>query len=396
MACGCGYRRRLREDRAVARLPKTHYLDNCATTPVDPRVLGAFERACRGAWGNPSSAHARGIAAADLLDASREAIGDAFGLSPEGIAFCASGSEALHAALWGLAARDPALRFVTTAAEHAALRAPLRLLRGLGRKVADCPIGPDGCIDQDRLDELLSGGRAVLCYSPANHETGAAQDAAALYSIARSRGALVLMDAVQGAPRLPPARWAPFADFAAVSAHKLYCPKGSALLWRRPELRLRPCRYGGGQEGGLFPGTENVGGVAAFAEGARILAAALREESVLLGALEKDFFALCAKGGLELAMESPEDHAPGIFCVSLPWAGEMETLMTGLARAGLCLSRFSACADRVDGPSRVLMAMGRSREAACRSLRIGLGRFSLREDLAVLVRELAAAREAAQ
>lgn len=388
MACPCGYRKRLREDRAVSRAPKVRYLDYCATAPVDPRVLGAWERACRGAWGNPSSAHARGIAAAELLDGSRAAIGAALGLESAGIAFCASGSEALHAALWGLAARDPALRFATTPIEHAALRAPLRLLRGMGRSVVECPVGPDGRVELDRLDALLSGGRSVFCYSPVNHETGAVQDAAALYAVARARGALVLMDAVQAAPRLRPELWAPYADMTALSAHKLCCPKGSAFLWKRPGIRLRPFRFGGVQEGGLFPGTENAGGVAAFAEGARLLAAELPEEAAALGALEKDFFGLCGKRGVELVRESPEDHAPGVFCVSLPWASDMDALMTGLARAGFCLSRFSACADRIDGASRILKAMGRSDEAASRSLRIGIGRFTVRDDLAALAGEL--------
>jgi cysteine desulfurase len=217
-----------------------------------------------------------------------------------------------------------------------------------------------------------------------NHETGAVQDTAALFALARRRGAVVLMDAVQTAPRLSPSRWAPYADLVAISAHKLHCPKGSALLWRRTGLRLRPFRFGGGQEDGLFPGTENVPGIAAFAEGARLLASSLADESVVLGSLEKDFFGLCGKRGLEIVKVSPEDHIPGVFCVSLPWANDMEALMTGLARAGLCLSRFSACSDRMDGPSRVLLAMGRTPEEASCSLRIGLGRFSVREDLAAL------------
>jgi len=407
MACGCGYRKRLREDREVRRVQKTHYLDNCATTMPDPRTLGAFERACRSDWANPSSPHAAGLAASERLEGYRETIGRTFACGSAGIAFCSSGSEALHAGLWGLALRYPSLRFVATPLEHAAVRAPLRLLRAQGREVRECPVDGDGRIVLRELAALLSDERgatspdrgspgtapqAVLVYSPVNHETGNVQDAAAIRKAATAAGVLVFLDAVQTAPRLPAASWAPFCDLFAVSAHKLHAPKGSALLWTSPALRLHAFRFGGSQEGGLFPGTENVPGIAAFAEAARLLPGALAEEGVRLAALEKDFYDLCGKRDIFLERESAADHAPGVFCVSFPWIADMEAFMTGLARRGICASRFSACSDRVDGASAALRAMGRPESRSRTSLRIGLGRFSAREDLAALASALADAR----
>lgn len=404
MACGCGYRKRLREDREVRRVQKTHYLDNCATTMPDPRTLGAFERACRSDWANPSSPHAAGLAASERLEGYREAIGKAFACGSAGIAFCASGSEALHAGLWGLALRYPALRFVTTPLEHAAVRSPLWMLRALGREVRDCPVDGNGRIVREELASLLAAGggleraapeklqAAVLVYSPVNHETGNVQDVAAIRKAAAEAGALVFLDAVQTAPRLPASSWAPFCDLFAVSAHKLHAPKGSALLWAAPSLRLHAFRFGGSQEGGRFPGTENVPGIAAFAEAARLLPGALAEERLRLAALEKDFYDLCGKRGIPLERESAADHAPGVFCVSFPWISDMEEFMTSLARRGICASRFSACSDRVDGASAALRAMGRSEVRSRTSLRIGLGRFSAREDLAALAGALEDAR----
>ena len=396
MACGCGYRKRLREDREVRRVSRTHYLDYCATTPPDPRTLGAFERACRADWANPSSAHACGIAAGERLEGYRSIAAEAFARPAEGVSFCSSGSEALHAGLWGLAVRYPDAGFVTSGVEHSALRAPLRMLRSLGRTVRECPVDGDGRIDPDGLRKLLRGRRpssagspgTILAYSPVHHETGAVQDARALWEVAREEGAVVFMDAVQTAPRLPASVWSSYAHLFAVSAHKLCAPKGSALLWKEPTIRLRPFRYGGGQEGGLFPGTENVPGVAAFAEAARIAAAELSNELRVLAALELDFFTACEQRGVPLEMESPAEHAAGIFCVSLPWVEDMEAFMTDLARRGICASRFSACTDRIDGPSRALLAMGRSPERARSSIRIGLGRFSVREDVTALARAL--------
>lgn len=391
MACGCGYRKKLREDRQVRGVGKTYYLDNCATTMPDPRTLGAFERACRGDWANPSSPHARGLAAAEALEANRSTLAAAFACSAQGLAFCSSGSEALHAGLWGLAARYPDLRFVTTPLEHGAVRAPLRMLRSLGRDVRVCPVDGGGRVLLEELEKLLvdqSTPGAVFIYSPVNHETGNVQDAGAIRDLARGVGALVFLDAVQTAPRLPAARWAPHCDLFALSAHKLHAPKGCAALWTAPGLRLHPHRFGGGQEGGSFPGTENTPGIAAFAEAARILEGTLVEEGTRLAALERDFFDLCATKRLPVERESEADHAPGVFCVSFPWIADMEAFMTDLARRGVCASRFSACSDRVEGESAVLRAMGRPPERGRTSLRLGLGRFSLREDLYALVSAL--------
>ncbi len=396
MGCNCAFGSRLRSAGLRAVPERTAYLDYAATTPPDPRVLGAFDRCCRRAWGNPSSLHPRGLEAASSLESSRERMAGAFRCDPAGLRFCASGTEALQAALLGFARRRPSAAFVSTGAEHAALAHPLRLLAGLGRTVLRCPLDAEGRMDSGALDRILSDhSGALLAYAPVNHETGTVQRCAELYAIARRRGCEVLLDAVQAAPRLGADEWAPYGDAFSLSAHKFYAPKGTGALWVRPGLPLGRSRFGGGQEGGLFPGTENTPGIAAAAEAAALLASELGEESVLLRALEADFFALAEKRGLELRSESPADHAPGLFCISLPWADSMEELLFALARRQVCVSRFSACSGRVEGPSRVLSAMGRDAARASFSLRIGLGRFSKREDLYALLDGLAAVRDGA-
>lgn len=403
MLCDCAFRRRLRSE-GLTRLPaRLHYLDYCATTPVDRRAVAAFERSCLSAWGNPSSPHPAGGAAADRLEDDRATVARTFGVASDGLRFCSSGSEALHAALQGYASRHPRAAFVSTAVEHAALRAPLRMLRSLGREVVDCPPAADGGLDLEALDRLLAARPgACLAYAAVHHETGALRDCREIADLARRRGAFVLMDAVQAAGRLDPGLWAPHADAFAVSAHKLCAPKGSAALWLRPPARLARFRFGGGQEGGSFPGTENAPGIAAFAEACRVLGERGGEDAVAAAALEKDFLRDAASRGLEFRIESPAVRAPGILCVSLPWAGDMEALLLDLARRNVCVSRFSACGGRVAGPSRALLALGAGRERAERSLRISWGRFTVREDLLVLgkaLRELQGAarpREAAR
>ncbi len=396
MACNCGFRKRLRDDvlRSQAERSRLHaermvYLDYCATTPPDPRTLGAMDRACRVFWANPSSPHTCGNQSDDLLHDARAALAGAFACDAGGIHFCSSGTDALHAALWGFALRYSEAAFITTAMEHASLKAPLRLLRSMKRTVLVCPVDADGAIDQTELATLLrSHPGALLAYSVVNHESGTVQDARGLWKLAKEEGAFVLMDAVQGAGRLSAAEWSGYADAFAVSSHKIYAPKGSGFLWKRPGWRLARTRFGGSQENGVFPGTENVPGIAAFAEAAGLLVADIKAENQVLLALEKDFFALAEKRGLPLLPESPVKHAPGVFCFSMNWANSMEDVLLRLNRRNICISRFSACSSGVDGPSRVLVAMGRPLERATRSLRMGLGRWSKRDDIYALLQGL--------
>jgi cysteine desulfurase len=389
MPCRCELRRKIKK-AAVPWLPeRTVYLDYNATTPVDPRVIGAFERACRKNWGNPSSLHTAGSSGWDELEMLYKSAADFFGTDAEGFHLCSSGTEALSAAIYGTAGRQKDITFITSAAEHQAVRHPLFHLSrrspaapsGFSGEVISLPIYEDGKIDLQELKDALRGRKnTAVVISPVNHETGAQQPVIKIAETARKAGALIIFDAVQAAARMKPEEWTPYCDIFCISGHKLYAPKGTALLWCRPGIRLRPLRYGGAQEGGLFPGTENTPGAAALSEALKLMAKYQQNELQMLTALTRDGFNILEKAGIRFRTESPEDSAAGVLCISLEPNTSMQELIFSLNSLNICLSRFSACSEKIDGKSAILDAMGIPTSRAEHSIRISCGRWSRRDD----------------
>ena len=374
MACQCAYGRRLTREFGARPPASTVYLDYAATTPVDPRVLGVYERACRSLWANPASLHAAGIAAAAALERHREGIGACCGVPAEGVHFCSSATEAIYAGLRGLAGDRRRSRIAASVVEHPAVT---RNAERLGQLVV-LPVDPDGRIDPQEVERARAD---VLVYSPVNHETGALQDAAALHAAASRRGTVVFIDAAQAAGRLEPGSWAPHCDLFCIAGHKLYAVRGTAVLWRRGGLQLAAYRDGGGQEEGLFPGTVDGPGAAGLAEALAILGREGSEERRAASVLVAELYRRLSAAGVPFHQEAPANAAPGMTNLSFPNLRSMEGFLLHLHRAGVCVSRFSACADSVSGPSPILTAMGRPPGRARTSLRIALGRFSKREDI---------------
>ncbi|MBI9109433.1 MAG: aminotransferase class V-fold PLP-dependent enzyme [Spirochaetales bacterium] len=389
MPCKCELRRKIKS-AAVPWIPeRTVYLDYNATTPVDPRVIGAFERACRKTWGNPSSLHSAGTAGWNELEILYDSASSFFGTDAEGFHLCSSGTDALSAAIYGTAGREKDITFITSAAEHQAVRHPLfHLARrspaapsGFCGGVVSLPVDEDGKIDLQKLKDALRGRKkTAVVISPVNHETGAQQPIREIAETARSAGAIVILDAVQAAARLSPEEWAPYCDIFCISGHKLYAPKGTALLWRSPGIRLRPLRFGGAQEGGLFPGTENTAGGAALSEALKLMKSEQKDELRMLKTLQRDGLNILEKAGICFTIESPEDSVAGILCISLKPQVAMQDLIFSLNSLNICISRFSACSDRIDGRSRILDAMGRPALRSANSIRISCGRWSRRDD----------------
>jgi cysteine desulfurase len=381
--CNCERKKRLlKKIKNTGVEKRLVYLDYNGTTPVLPECLGAFEHSCRQRWGNPSSCHPAGARAWEALEESRRTIAAYFKTSPRDLRFCASGSEAIYAGIRGLDFTEGPVRggrfFITTEGEHSAVLSNILALPESRRGILK--IDGDGQADLARLESLLlRHPEAVVIYSPVNHETGARQPVKEIARLARKTGALVFFDAVQCAPRLELQEWRPYCDLFALSAHKLYAPKGAGVLAGPRCGDLRPYRLGGGQEGGFFPGTENAPAAAALAAALTVLGdpgEELRRLTILTG----EGWKILSSLPVEIIRESPPEAAPGILCVSLPGAGNIRGLVDFLSLRGICLSRFSACADDEGETSVILTAMGRSRERADRSLRISTGRFSRRED----------------
>lgn len=360
------------------------YLDYNATTPVDTRVLGAFDRSCRRNWGNPSSLHGAGLAALNQLDENRRTIADWLKCDSEGIFFCSSGSEALHAGLTGFAFRNPEYTILTTKIEHSAVLHPVYHLSKAGHQVHYLAVDEKGQICPDSLiNGLESHSPCIFIYSPVNHETGSQQDSRSIFETVKhvNDNNLVIIDGVQAAARIAPEEWVPYCDIFAISGHKLYAPKGTALLWKKGGLRMRPFRFGGGQENGFFPGTENTVGIAAFASAVELMTAEATEERKNLTGLINDLLYLLKNREIEFIRESPDDAVPGVVNLSFPQLRNPEDFLFSLNSKKVYISRFSACSSGIDRVSSVLQAMGRSEIRSRKSFRICLGRFSKREDL---------------
>jgi cysteine desulfurase len=329
------------------------YLDANATEPLRPEaraaVLAALDLA-----GNPSSVHAAGRAARRVLEAARARIAAAFGGSPADLVLTAGGTEANALAVRGLAAGR---RVLVGATEH-----PAVLAAAPGAEVL--PVHPDGTLDLDALARALAGPPALVCLMAANNETGVLHPLAEAAALCRAAGALLHVDAVQAAGRVPVALGE--ADSLALSGHKLGGPKGAGALLLRPGLSLPALVAGGGQERGRRGGTEPLpalAGMAAAAEAARPDAAAR------LAALRDAIEAACTTQGAVVA-GAGAPRLPNTTSLVLPGV-PAETQVIALDLAGVRVSAGAACSSGKVGRSHVLAAMGLRDRAGC-AIRVSL------------------------
>lgn len=387
MACNCSKFKKKLNQLKQSSPDKMVYLDYNATTPVDPRVLGAMDRACRNLWANPSSLHACGLTVDNFLTHCGKTIAEYLKIAPEGIHYCGSASEAIHGGIHGILKKDPGRQLIITEIEHSAVYHPARLLKSASKNDDFVPkssilrVDSEGKIDLDDLEALLQRGPALFVYSPVNHETGSLQNIKDIYQLASHYDCLVFLDAVQAAARLAPEDWTPYCDLFALSGHKIYTPKGIALLWIKGGIPVRPFRFGGSQEAGLFPGTQNVPGIASLAESIKIMQKEFPQERQYLTTLTTECLRILEKQEVPFFKETPEKSTPGILNLSFPWVKDMEHFLYSCNENNICLSRFSACADRLTGPSKILTKMGRSADRTHTTVRLSFGRWTKRDDL---------------
>ncbi len=389
MLCRCKHMSQLEKKLSKSSLGKPVYLDYCASTPVDVRVLREFERYCTQVWGNPSSIHQAGLTSAKLLENAKITIGKTLATAPERIYFCSSATEAMHAALFGLRSKDTT--FISTTIEHSSITRPLQRLKQRGFDVHFIPVDSSGKVQMLELEKRLQESKkAVFAYSPVNHEVGSIQLCDEIYRLKQKYPLTVVIDGVQAITRLNPYLWIRNADFVTLSSHKFYSPKGTGILAVRDNnIKLRPFRYGGKQEGGLFPGTENVPNIAATARALELLVREFDELSTIERTLTNEGIGILQKEIDGVVINTPQDNcATGIINISLPQLKNIKDVVMSLSYEGICVSRFSACNGKLSGTSEILLAMERSRRVASTSLRISIGRFSSRDDFYRLARIL--------
>ncbi len=360
------------------------YLDWNATTPPHPAVLDAMRAASGVAWANPASVHGPGRRARAHVEEAREAVAALVGLDARDVVLTSGGTEANNLALalpFGEGEGPRRRALLVSRIEHPSI---VRTAEALGRRgilvvwIDPLPSGlvPAAAFAEAMQRTLAEADVRLVALQAVNHETGVVQPVAEVAALAHAAGALLHVDAVQAVGRLPPGAWSG-ADLVSVAAHKIRGPKGVGALCTRAGLKVRPLLFGGAQERGVRPGTQDPVACAGFAEAAR-RARGAGPEAYARVAEQRDRLeaALVALGGL-VNGEGP--RAPHVTNLSWPgWRGD--ELCAALDLEGVAVSSGSACSAGTAEPSPVLTAMTGSARAAS-AVRVSLGEDTTPEDI---------------
>jgi cysteine desulfurase len=373
------------------------YLDNAATTAVDPRVVEAMS-ACLGEPGdyaNPSAmSHAPGRRASARVEVARAQVAALVGADPACIVWTSGATEADNLAVLGAARyyRTRGRHLITARTEHPAVLEPCRQLEREGFEVTYLKPAADGIVEAAQVEEALRADTVLVSLMHVNNEIGVEQDVAAVGRLCRARGVLLHVDAAQGAGKLPIDVERDGIDLLSFTAHKLHGPKGVGALCvrREPRLGLVPLLHGGGQERGLRPGTLATHQVVGFGEACRIAALELDADARRVGVLRERLWAGLRVLPGTLLNGHPTRRVPGILSVTFDGV-EGESLLHALP--GLAVASGSACASTSAQPSYVLRALGRSDRLAQSSLRLSLGRYTTATEIDRAVADITAALE---
>jgi len=351
------------------------YLDHNATSPLRDEVVDAMIRVLRGVYGNPSSVHEEGRAARAALDCARESVAALLGVDAGEVLFTAGATEANNTLLHGsLAIRPGAARhLVSSTVEHPSVEAPLESLERAGWRVTRVGVGADGLLDAAQLEAALESEPALVSLLWANNETGVVQPMAQIAKLAHAKGILVHVDATQAVGKVPVDLREVPVDFLSLSAHKFNGPKGIGCLIARGAAAVAPLLRGGPQERGRRGGTENVAAIVGLGVACDLakheLPARMRDTAALRDRLWEG---IEAKIPRVRRNGSSERVLPNTLNVEFEGAAG-ELLLQALDVEGVAVSSGAACHSGSIEPSRVLIAMGCSPEAARGSLRFSVG-----------------------
>jgi len=370
------------------------YFDNAATTPVRPEVLEAMMPYLTRWFGNASSHHTVGEAAAEALADARRRVARVLGMRASDIVFTSGGTEANNLAVKGIAIAAQLQRgaagFVTTPIEHESiLESGDYLARVHGFRVTRVPVDGFGRVAPDAVASALTDDTALVSIGYANNEVGTVQDVAAISAVARSRGIPIHLDAVQAAGWLPLSAADLGVDAISIAGHKLGAPKGTGVLGVRGRIPVEPLLHGGGQERGRRSGTEDVAGAVGLATALELAEGERVESAARVGALRDAFVAqVLARVPSARLTGDPVHRLPGT--ASFTFEGTSgEAVLLELERRGVVSSSGSACAAGSDEPSHVLVAMGVAPEVAQTAVR-----FTFPHTLSAPLDAVAAAVEA--
>ena len=358
------------------------YLDNHATTPLDPRVLEAMLPYLTGKFGNAASRnHSFGWEAQTAVEAARKQIADAIGAHSSEIVFTGGATESDNLAIKGIAEAyaEKGNHIITAVAEHKAVLDTCKRLEQHGFKVTYLPVQPDGLVNLERLKDAFTDKTILVSIMAANNEVGTLQPLEEIGKLCRERGVLFHSDAVQALGKVPLNVDQMNLDLASLTAHKLYGPKGCGALYVRGTVRLTALIDGGGHEHGMRSGTLNVPGIVGFAKAVAIARAEMPDESLRISALRDRLKDKLSAGLDQIVVNgSMERRLPGNLNVSFRFV-EGEPLMLGLR--DIAVSSGAACTTEKIDPSHVLKALGLSDDDAQGAIRFGVGRFNTEAEI---------------
>jgi cysteine desulfurase len=361
------------------------YMDNHATTPLDPRVLEAMMPYFTGIFGNAASRnHSFGWEAEQGVEKAREQIARLIGANAKEIIFTSGATESTNLAIKGVAEmyREKGNHIITQVTEHKATLDTCKKLEKQGYRITYLPVQADGLIDIEDLKRAMDDQTILVSIMYANNEIGVIQPIQEIGKLCHEKGVLFHSDAVQAVGKIPVNVLTDNIDLMSLTSHKIYGPKGVGALYvrrRNPRVQISEQINGGGHERGMRSGTLNVPGIVGMGKACELCQEEMESEAKRLGEL-RDYL----KAKLENALDyihvngNMEHHLPGNLNMSFVYV-EGESLLMGIN--DIAVSSGSACTSATLEPSYVLKALGLGDDVAHSSIRFGLGRFNTKAEV---------------
>ncbi|MFC2016538.1 cysteine desulfurase family protein [Chloroflexota bacterium] len=371
---------------------KEIYLDNGASTKVDPKVLEAMMPYFSEKYGNASSNHSSGQTSKEALENARKVIAKSINAKPDEIIFTSGGTESNNLAIQEIAYpnRDKGNHIITTKIEHKAIINTCKFLEKDGFKVTYLDVDKEGHVDPDALEKSITSKTILVSIIHGNSEIGTVQNLEELGKICKKHDIYFHTDACQSYTKTEIDVEKQNLDMVTISSHKIHGPKGVGALYIRKGTNIYPLMWGGDHEFGLRPGTENIHGIVGFAEAVKLAdkkhikhMTKLRDK-LIEGVLKIPY----------VKLNGPRENKRLCNNTNFSFKGiEGEAIVGSLDAEGICASTGSACSEKTLEPSQILKAIGLSNEEANGSIRLTLSRFTTEEEIEHVLRVLPKAVE---
>ena len=368
------------------------YLDNQATTPLDPKVFSAMEPWFTEKFGNASSRnHTYGWEAEEAVEIARESVAATIWALPKEIIFTSGATEANNIALQGAAKsyQDQGKHIITVKTEHKAVMDVCEHLSKDGFDITYLPVDKDGILDVNKFENAMRDDTILASVMHVNNEIGVIQPIKELGAICKNKGVIFHVDAAQSLGKIPLNVDDMGIDLLSISAHKFYGPKGIGGLYIRrkdPRVQLQPIMFGGGHERGIRSGTLPVPNIVGMGRACDLAADVMNEENLKITTLRDALLqGIRDKNPNALVNGSMEYRVAGNLNMSFPGVNN-EAIIAAIPE--IAISSGSACTTSTMEPSHVLLALGMSKEEAYSSLRFGIGRFNTEEDIQIAVKSI--------